>query len=245
MNLDSHEFYKKISSEYSEISDLRKRYLQSIDSLIKPHVEQVVNQGANWLDVGSGDGKRLAQLCEGSEPKLTAVEPVEEFVTQIKHELPFAHVFKGTLEEYGNSFGAQGPKFELITCLWNVIGHSTNPHTFLRSITDLLSDEGTLVFDVNNRLNIRQYGIRNVLRNIWKSTQGHDWTAFRFSTPSPVGSFRTLTFLSSPREIKTQIKGAELEIQRKFFVTYGDGKVHQFGWWKGQMYFEVTKPIQR
>lgn len=241
MNLESNDYYRRISSEYSEVSHLRKLYLQSINTLLKPLVDQILSNEGAWLDVGSGDGRRLVDLCESFEPDLTVVEPVTEFVNEIKRNLPFANVFQGTLEDYGESPRASGQKFELVSCLWNVIGHSSDPRKFILGLVDLLSDDGTLVFDVNNRLNVRQYGVKNVARNLWNATRGYDWTRFRFTTTSPLGGHKTLTLLSSPGEIEAALMEAGLVVQRRFFVAYDDGKVYPFSWWNGQMYFEVKK----
>jgi SAM-dependent methyltransferase len=241
VSLDSAEYYRQISSDYTSVSKLRGTYNQSINGLIKPLVDQILSRNGRWLDVGSGDGKRILDLCGGSKPDLTSVEPVMEFVAQIKKNLPFANIFHGTLGEFRNSVRSKGHKFELISCLWNVVGHTSDPKSFFLDLADLLSNEGTLVLDVNNRLNVSQYGFKNVARNIWRAVLGDDWTRFLFPTPSPTGSSTTLTLLSSPGEIETFLKEADLVVQRRFFVSYRDGKVYSSGWWKGQMYIEVKR----
>lgn len=59
-------------------------------------------------------------------------------------------------------------QFDLVTCLWNVLGHVHGAAQRCRALANLawlLAPDGLLILDVNNRWNVRSYGWR-AIRNI-------------------------------------------------------------------------------
>ena len=67
-------YYDCIAEEYEDISFKKLRYLLAVEKFVLTRVVEV--DAKNLLDVGSGDGKRLARILEQHQFEIvTAVEP--------------------------------------------------------------------------------------------------------------------------------------------------------------------------
>lgn len=234
-------YYSKISHIYREISDTRSKYIDSVDALARRTLSEFADRKFNWLDVGTGDGFRLGRLSSGINCVLTVVEPVRDFRDSIRKHSPGAVIHHSKVESFGQvpskNFG-----FDFITCLWNVVGHSEDPQVFLDSLRRLVTQNGLVFIDLNNRLNVSRYGALRVARNLLVS-RSWSWSKFRFPTSQDGGLSSTLTWIASPSEIAKLAVNAGFEIEQRFYVNYETGKISNLSWWSGQIVL-VLKPSQ-
>jgi SAM-dependent methyltransferase len=158
--MQSNLFYDGIAQRYSDISLERCKYNNAIDNYITSHDNYY--SFLNVLDVGSGEGERIAKLFPGSA-KITAVEESKEMCRTLRRNRKIQRVIESDSEELRVADFADN--YDLITMQWNVMGHVKNPVLLLRLLYEVLDSSGLLIFDVNNPLNVSQYGIKSFLSN--------------------------------------------------------------------------------
>jgi SAM-dependent methyltransferase len=214
----------------------RAEYNTSVDSIVTRFAKS--SKVDSWLDIGTGNGDRLVKLLKkiNAVDKVICLEPSEYMHREATENLGSkAVVIQKTLEAYSYE---QEKKFSIITALWNVIGHSDRPADFLKNAYEMLDKDGILLFDANNRYNIRQYGIYNVIRNaIW------DLIGFEpkgiFKLKPCTGNEFTTVYISSPNDIYRAcsiLEGAKFQIH---YLDYNTGKPTT--WLSGQMVISVFK----
>ena len=106
--------------------------------------------------------------------------------------------------------------------LWNVFGHIKNKEKLFEKIKNELKHKGLLIFDVNNRYNISQYGITSVIKNI----------LIDIFTTNKSGNFNlkhkqilTKVYLFNLNEIIYLLKKNNFKIKLLKFVDYIDGSI--------------------
>lgn len=156
----SSNYYDSIAQNYEHISFNRINYLTAVESYVTRKIEE--DRPKTLLDVGSGDGKRLARILEKCTfQKITSIEPSKQMCKKIRElKLP-VDLHNTTLEKFKTN-----EKYDLILCLWNVIGHIDDIDQFLNQLSHLLKDNGAVILDFNNKLNLKQYGLKNFLLNL-------------------------------------------------------------------------------
>ena len=205
--MQSKTFYNKVAEKYSTISSKRKEYNNAVDNYIKSH--KCFGNFKNVLDVGSGSGKRIAKLFPISTT-ITALEESNEMCKSIRKNKRIKHVIESDLERI--MFNDFEDKFDLITMQWNVLGHVQDLISLFKLCFEILNHGGTLIFDVNNPLNIRHYGIRSFVLN-WlffyvyprRQRRVFNWELDNLSTPvsfSPAGFYTKLLSVAGFIDIK-------------------------------------------
>jgi 2-polyprenyl-3-methyl-5-hydroxy-6-metoxy-1,4-benzoquinol methylase len=161
--LSSNEFYDSIVSHYNTLSFRRLAYLEAVDSLL---VCTTASHNINsWLDVGTGNGTRLSSLLGSIHAtSVVCIEPSIRMAQSAEGILPPNASIHIT--DFDTFSASTSTKYDLITALWNVVGHYGRPVKFIRTAFQLLAPGGHLFIDVNNRHNFRQYGFLNVIRNL-------------------------------------------------------------------------------
>jgi len=153
-------YYDCIAEEYEDISFKKLRYLLAVEKFVLTRVVEV--DAKNLLDVGSGDGKRLARILEQHQFEIvTAVEPSVNMFRKLEELNLKIEIQNSTIENFKTE-----KKYDLILCLWNVIGHTDDLDKFLLQLRTFLKPGGTVIIDFNNKFNIKQYGLINVLMNL-------------------------------------------------------------------------------
>jgi SAM-dependent methyltransferase len=232
--LNSKKYYNAIAKDYDLLSNERMKYLNAIDDIIIS--DNKFKMIINYLDIGSGDGRRSIKIINSLNPiSSTLVDDSSKMLNQIK--------LKKNLNLINNSFFdlETDDKFDLITCLWNVVGHIDSKmlrKRFFHLVEKKLNLEGVIYFDVNNRYNISQYGYSNVMKNL----------EMDFLYPSErngvfnigVGEKKTTVFIHNPFEVADYIKDLKLEIQNIYFIDYNTGEIKDT-FFEGQLLYKIIK----
>lgn len=130
-----------------------------------------------------------------------------------------------------------GTDFDLVTMQWNVLGHISEHNSLFQICREVLKSNGRLIFDVNNPLNVKQYGVASIVRNSFY---------FNFYPrkkrkffPLKMGMSETqVSYSPTSYYVKTLHRFGFEEIKAKFF-DYDTGKVaHRY---TGQVLFDAVK----
>jgi 2-polyprenyl-3-methyl-5-hydroxy-6-metoxy-1,4-benzoquinol methylase len=135
--------------------------------------------------------------------------------------------------------------FDVILCLWNVIGHvfpAARRTGVLRQFARLASAAGKIFVDCNHRYNIRQYGAlptaaRGLYDCVCRGERNGDVTV----TWSVGGTdCATTGHVFTNREVTRVIAAARLRIERKYIVDYATGELCRWGFQGNLLY--VLRP---
>jgi SAM-dependent methyltransferase len=236
----SQEFYDRFSSRYREYADAKRDYIAAVDSYI---ITQTKSDAGMMLDVGSGDGFRAQKIAAALKVKGLALMDNSKDMCDLSRLR--GGVMKIINTDISSVMSMGGDKYDLVTCLWNVFGHIPDYSQrlrALRNIRDMMSDKGVLFLDVNNRYNMKHYGIFAVLKNIildisFKSRKNGDYV---LRLPGKEIDIETNVHLFSPDEIESLLSSANLRILDKVVIDYKNGSFRKtvFG---GQLVYKLSK----
>jgi len=214
--------YDRLAPHYRAFSERRAVYLDAVDRYVIAHAAR----GARMLDVGSGDGVRACGIAQRiGALRLVLCEPSPAMAALCRNQNADA-VWECAAETMVETV----ERFEVITCLWNVLGHLDGRlarTTALQRMHCLLAPQGRLFCDVNNRHNARAYGrarviLRRALDCVVPSEHRGD-SAFEWN----VGGERIAAtgHLFTPREMQELVTAAGLDIEDSVTVDYATGSV--------------------
>jgi len=216
--------YNRLAPHYAQLCVRRKAYLEAVETLI---LHRIPAGSHSLLDLGSGDGKRALRIAQtaGIE-RLVMLEPAVEMPAQGTGRGELWSIRAEDLRP--DSISA---RFDVITCLWNVLGHITTSdkrQQALSSAAHLLSTGGRLFLDFIHRYNLRSYGIvptcaRWIRDRVAWSDENGDVTARWLD-----GAIDTYGHVFTHREMVRLAKAAGLEIEARIVLDYDNGKEHGF-----------------
>lgn len=216
--LDSKNYYNSISSEYFIYREQRKPYLDKVDSII---INDFRDKAKKILDVGAGDGLRGVKIFKNIQADVIClVEESNEMATNIK-KINGVDIFVGSIQQFNSD-----KKFDIILCLWNVLGHVKTFNeriSILKLLKSYLSENGVIVIDFNNRYNYIHYGITQALRNIVKSIFKRE--AGWFIVNNRDGTMQSPVYIHNYFEIKNIILKAGLHIEKLTIIDYDNGRI--------------------
>jgi SAM-dependent methyltransferase len=160
--MNSKKIYDSIAGNYEEIRSRRLLYHQAVDGYISSHPSY--NSFKKVLDIGSGDGSRISNLFD-SDTSITVLEESHEMCEILRRVSRFENVLEMRAEDLGEVHNESA--FDLVTMQWNVMGHIDNHLSLLNFCFNSLNIGGRLIFDVNNPINLRQYGVKSVMSNLF------------------------------------------------------------------------------
>jgi SAM-dependent methyltransferase len=243
--LDPVSAYDRVAPFYREMAKPRQRYLERIEQLV---IARVPRGSRSLLDVGAGDGTRTFIIAQGA--RLDDVVLLEPSSGMIRNCQRAAQIWAIRAEELGCASSPSDPRaasrpalgrFDVITCLWNVLGHirpSPKRADVLGELSRMLSARGLLFIDVNHRYNIRSYGLfRTVSRYLWDrvspdEANGDVTATWKF------GATQCSTFghVFTDKEIGKLAAAAKLRIKERVAVDYEQGAVTRFGFQGSLLY---------
>lgn len=232
--MDSVEYYNNIHTDYSSQSSKRMLYLNAIDELI---VEQCYKSINSYLDVGCGDGRRTRKIA-----KLLGADKTVGIDTS-KNMLPSEKIDNIEFRCSQVSDLNQTEKYDLVTILWNVLGHIPSfaeREKLLRDCSLHLTKKGKIILDVNNRHNVAAYGKKNAFRNIVRSaiTDNSGWNELKY------GNSKHMVYVHDLQELKTLVKASGLKISKIEFVHYDTGALQSVPFFKsffGQIFIVLEQ----
>jgi 2-polyprenyl-3-methyl-5-hydroxy-6-metoxy-1,4-benzoquinol methylase len=219
--LDPVSAYDHIAPVFARIAEKRRAYLDGIDRLV---VSGIPPGSRSMLDVGAGDGGRARRIAQARNiAELVLVEP------SVAMQGGDGNVRTMRAEE----LHLVEAEFDLITCLWNVLGHifpSASRLEVLRQFARLVSPQGRIFVDVHHRYNARHYGaIPTALRFLhdhlsWKETNGDVVVAWDIERVQCTTRGHVFTH----REFRSLAQAAGLNIETRFVVDYATGECRRW-----------------
>ena len=224
--LDPVAAYDSIASCFQSLSNERRRYLESVDALVASHVPP---GSQSLLDAGAGTGTRALKIAQAAGlTRLVLLDPSVEMRRLWPATVTSWQMRAEDLRE------ADG-QFDVITCLWNVLGHVSpraNRLEALRQFARLLASSGKIFVDVNHRYNARQYGrlktLGRVLRDrLFPDSRNGDVVV----TWNIAGNcYQTSGHVFTHGEFAGMAVDAGLRIERRYVVDYGSGDPRRWAW---------------
>lgn len=228
------EAYDAIAPLYEEYSSKRQAYLNAVDELVIGNLAP----GIKWLDVGSGDGRRLAKIK--NSVGLTDVAAIEPSAEMVKICAQNAQV--PVYQEFGENVDQLDiGTFDVVTALWNIFGHIPSSAARLKTLKNIaqkLEPGGKLMLDVNNRHNALAYGKLKVLaRRVvdatnFKESRGDAHYEWEIGDKT----FNASGHLFTPAEIEKLFGDAGFKIIERFSINYTTGEVSKSPH-RGQLFY--------
>jgi 2-polyprenyl-3-methyl-5-hydroxy-6-metoxy-1,4-benzoquinol methylase len=225
--LDPVAAYDRIGPVFARIAEKRRSYLDSIDQLV---ISEIPPGSRSLLDVGAGDGGRARRIAQARDiAELVLVEPS----VAMQGDTSDTKLRTMRAEELRLVQG----EFDVITCLWNVLGHifpSASRLEVLRQFARLVSPQGRIFVDVQHRYNARHYGaIPTALRFLhdhlsWKETNGDVVVAWAIQEDIEEVRCTTRGHVFTHREFRSLAQAAGLNIENRFVVDYATGECRRW-----------------
>jgi SAM-dependent methyltransferase len=230
--------YDRIAPVFARLREQRRPFLDRIDQLV---LSEMPPDSRTMLDVGSGDGSRARRIARARAiAELVLLEPSRAMQG---HGPADAKMWTMRAEEL-HSVQAT---FDVITCLWNVVGHIFPSKTrieVLRQFSRLVSQRGRIFIDVNHRYNARHYGpLPTALRWLrdqvsWDEKNGDVMVAWDVEETRCTTAGHVFT----NREFRTLALAAGLSIEKMFVVDYATGVLRRRSWQGNLLY--VLRPSE-
>jgi 2-polyprenyl-3-methyl-5-hydroxy-6-metoxy-1,4-benzoquinol methylase len=232
--------YSRLAPHFADLRERREQYLQSIENCI---LSRSPNNAKALLDVGAGDGSRALRIASQARiPYVVLVEPSKEMSAAAQGA---TEVWNVRAEEMGNRRAirrnGEATHFDVITCLWNVLGHvrgNENRERAMRAMNDLLAPGGSCFLDVTHRYNLRSYGVfrtmaRFIRDSIFYKGEHADVTATWDLREEGISTYG---HVFTDREIRRLARTAGLEIAERIVVDYESGKIRRFAFTGNLLY---------
>lgn len=223
MSEASTNIYDALAPHYREYSKRKAAYLAAVDRFI---LEGVPRGAASLLDVGAGDGVRGMALAQQLQIRSTVLcDNSAEMIARCRALGP-SEVWQTAAENLPDT----KLRFDVITCLWNVLGHIQSRPERIRALTKmggLLTDRGRIFFDVNNRHNAAAYGWIKVFGRIVIDTFHPDEHRGDASFDWKIGDhvFPSMGHLFTPREIEGIVRESGLRVLERIAIDYANGNI--------------------
>lgn len=238
--LDPVAAYDRVAPVYARLAAERRAYLDAVNRLV---ISQIPPGSRSLLDVGAGDGTRAARISGAAGLQdLILLEPSAVMRSRCPAQ---ADIWALRAED----LHCQQGSFDVITCLWNVLGHILPVAArleVLRQFARLASPHGRIFIDLNHRYNARHYGaLATGARFLWDRVSPGDsngdvtitWNIedHRVSTTGHVFTHGEFAALS---------RAAGLCIEKRFVVDYASGQLRRRSF-EGNLLYILRQPTDR
>lgn len=225
-------YYEKIKDNFKVISKEKNNYISSIDSIIINKINKDVNK---FLDIGTGDGSRAIKISKHiGAKKIYLLENCPEMINPIYYNKDI-----NIIEDDILNFKTE-EKFDVITCLWNVLGHiqgKSDRYLAINKMYNYLAKDGLLFIDVNNRYNLKNYGLINFLKNIKKDISNSKEAGFY---NLKIENSSTSVYIHLPFEINKIAKEVGFKTIEQKFINYDNGMIEK-NFLGGQSFYSLKK----
>ena len=237
--LDPVAAYDRVAPAYSRLAERRKAYLAAVDRIIG---EEIPPGSRSMLDVGAGNGSRAQRIALGAGLRdLVLLEPSAAMRNRCPAE---ATLWAMRAEELSR----QQSRFDVITCLWNVLGHifpSGARAEALRQFARLISPSGRIFIDVNHRYNARHYGVwitaARFFRDRFRWTGHSGDVTITWNIEGHCCS--TMGHVFTHKEFASLARAAGLSVEKRFVVDYATGQRRRWSV-DGNLLYELRAPDQ-
>jgi len=217
--------YDRLSQTYAALARRLERYLAGVEREV---LSRVPAGSKSLLDIGAGDGSRAVRIAsQAGIGRIVLVEPSEKMITQTPNGV---EIWRTRAE--GLSVRPSDEKFDVITCLWNVLGHirgTAHRTKALGAAQNLLSEKGRFFMDVTHRYNVRSYGLVPTALRLF-----HDFLVRREENGDVVacwniGESRISTYghVFAHREIMHLALTCGLKVEERVVIDYENGQVRR------------------
>jgi 2-polyprenyl-3-methyl-5-hydroxy-6-metoxy-1,4-benzoquinol methylase len=228
---DSQAYYNSIANVYDQQSKRRIDYLNAVDTIV---ITECKNKGyKSYLDIGAGNGRRSLKIAK--ELRITDTTLIDNSIKMLHDLSSFEDVIALDVSIFDFD---TAKKFDLITCLWNVVGHFPSQELMKRffiKISSLLSVEGMFIFDVNNRYNISHYGTNSVMKNLQRDHNNDDNSGW-FMLGDDIN--KTKVYIHSPFDLEGYILDTNLKQEAVYYLDYESG-ILKDTFFEGQLLYKI------
>jgi SAM-dependent methyltransferase len=228
--------YDRIAGHYAELSHRRGSYLRGVEREISTRIP---SGSRSVLDIGAGDGTRALRIASQSGiTRVVLAEPSREMVGQMTEHV---EVWPLRAEELASISFERTGQFDVVTCLWNVLGHVPSAEKrlgALGAIASLLTPGGRFFLDVNHRHNARSYGVLPTaarwLRDLFSPNENNGDALAKWNA----GDAQITTFghVFTHREIIRLTAAAGLEMETRVVVDHQTGRTRRFAFQGNLLY---------
>jgi 2-polyprenyl-3-methyl-5-hydroxy-6-metoxy-1,4-benzoquinol methylase len=224
MPLDPVAAYDRIAPVFASLAEQRKPYLDSIDRLV---IAGISPGSRSMLDVGAGDGIRSRRIAQSRG--ISELALLEPSVAMQRNGPVDANVRSMRAEDL-HQLQAE---FETITCLWNVLGHISQPADrveVLRQFARLLAPRGKIFVDVSHRYNASHYGMLPTAVRFLRDRLFQDVKNGDVVVSWDVGGTQctTVGHVFTHQEFRQLCRSAGLNIEKTFVVDYSTGQLRKW-----------------
>ncbi len=226
--------YDRLAPYYSQFSKRRAAYLRSVEEQI---ASRIPAGARTLLDIGAGDGSRAMLIANvAGIPRVVLLEPS----AKMSAETPAGgEIWRIRIEDLDITGIAE--RFDVITCLWNVLGHIQGADARARalsSVAGLLSPSGLFFVDVIHRHNVRSYGapmtaVRWLRDRILSGDNNGDVVA---RWPTAAGEISTYGHVFTDREMRRLAHAAGLRCADRVVIDYETGAIRYRAWQGNLLY---------
>lgn len=211
--------YNAFAPFYSAYANTRAPYLRKIEDVVIAHTPRT----GSLLDVGAGDGSRALRIAHSTDMRrVVLMEPSSGMRAQCPAGVEIWPHSASDIPEIT-------VQFDVITCLWNVLGHLEGPQqrvSALWKFRDMLAPEGTVFFDVSHRYNAESYGWNitfwRMAGDFFLRSEKRGDVAVVWKTGEQV--IHTTGHVFTHSEIKQLVRSAGLKILRRWIIGYETGR---------------------
>lgn len=232
--------YDAVAPSFALLAAERRSYLDAIDRLIASHAPRGAR---SLLDAGAGDGRRSRLIASATGcGSIVLAEPSAGMRRASASPEGYVDLRIENLDRLEG-------EFDIILCLWNVIGH-VFPHAgraaAMAQFRRLLSPRGRLFIDVNHRYNAARYGIvrtagRYLYDRLHPSERNGDVTAaWRLAGRE----YRVNGHVFATAEMERLAAAGGLGIERRFVVDCETGRERRFAA-QGHLLYIMKRPEAR
>lgn len=232
--------YDRIAAHYGGLTRRRELYLRGIEREI---ISRIQPGSRSLLDVGAGDGTRALRIASQlGVGRVVLVEPSREMTDKTRGE-PAGHleIWPVRAEELGSPGIATAERFDVITCLWNVLGHvptAENRQRALTAIARMLAPSGNFFLDVNHRYNASSYGILRTsarcIRDFFFPGENNGNALAKWNAGDT--QITTCGHVFTHAEITHLAAAAGLEMVERVVIDYESGCARRFAWQGNLLY---------